>query len=337
MTDREEPAQPQIPAPRPGNALTVAIATYNGRELLEVALPSLARQRFRDFRVLVVDDGSTDGTAEWLARDWPAVEVIVQANSGVTAALNACLRGARDTELVALFNNDMELDPDCLGELVADLRAHPTAGSATPKLLDFHARDVIDGAGDIYTWGGTAGRRGHGEPDRGQYDEPRAIFGACAGAAIYRRSALRDVGTFDEDFFALYEDVDWNLRAQLAGYGCRYVPSAMAYHMGSATLGKGLTDFTRYHMLRNALWIVAKDMPAEALLRHSLQLARGQLMLLVLAIKDRKLRIWYRAWRDALLGLPSVLHRRGRIQRKRRINGPRLEALVGAEGGPIEP
>src|ERR1700730_15720710 len=143
----EETAEPEIPSPQPGNALTVAIATYDGRELLEVALPSLARQRFRDFRVLVVDDGATDGTAPWLAHEWPAVGVIVQANSGVTAALNACLRAAGDTELVALFNNDVELDPDCLGELVADLRAHPNAGSATPKLLDFRARGVIDGAG----------------------------------------------------------------------------------------------------------------------------------------------------------------------------------------------
>jgi GT2 family glycosyltransferase len=325
MTEGEERTEPQIPAPQPGNALTVAIATYNGRELLQVALPSLARQRFRDFRVLVVDDGSSDGTAEWLAREWHAVEVVVQANSGVTAALNACLQAARDTELVALFNNDVELDPDCLGELVADLRAHPKAGSATPKLLDFRARDVIDGAGDLLLWAGHGHRRGHGEPDRGQYDRPADIFGACGGAAVYRRTALEDVGSFDEDFYTFSEDVDWSLRAQLAGYTARYVPSAVAYHIGSATLGKGLTDFARYQLWRNSVWVIIKGIPGSLLLRHAPQLLAGQLVNLAVATRDRKLGIWARAWRDALGALPRMLARRREIQASRWVSARELE------------
>jgi len=323
---------PQLPAARLEDVLTVAIATYNGRHLLEVALPSLARQRFRDFRVVVVDDGSSDDTVSWLSESWPTVEVIAQPNAGVTAALNACLRAGRHTELVGLFNNDVELDPDCLGELVAALAEHPEAGSASPKLLDFERRDVIDGAGDVLTWAGHGHRRGHGERDRGQYDAPREIFGPCAGAAVYRRSALELVGELDEDFFTFFEDVDWSLRAQLAGLSCRYVPSAVVHHMGSATLGAGLTDFARYQLWRNAVWVLAKGMPASLLVRHAPQLLAGQLVNLAVAVRDRKFGIWVRAWRDAIAGLPRMLERRRRIQSARRVSPRELEARLGSAG-----
>jgi GT2 family glycosyltransferase len=312
-----------------GHALTVAIPTYNGRELLEVVLPSLARQRFADFDVVVVDDGSTDDTVAWLTEHWPEVQVVAQPNRGVTAALNACLRAAAHSELVGLFNSDVELDPDCLGELVGALREHPQAGSASPKLLDFARRDVIDGAGDVLEWAGHGHRRGHGERDMGQYDRPQAIFGPCAGAAVYRRAALDVVGDFDADFHAFFEDVDWALRAQLAGLQCRYVPSAVVYHMGSATIGAGLTDFTRYQLWRNAVWVLAKGMPASLLARHAPQLLAGQLVNLAVAARDRKLGIWLRAWRDALAGLPRMAARRRIIQRNRRVSVRELEGRLG--------
>ena len=325
MPSRAEGAVPQ---------LTVAVLSYDGRHLLEVILPSLAGQRFRDFEVVVVDNGSRDDTVSWLGESWPQAQVIsLPENVGVTAALNVCAHAGQG-ELVALFNNDMELEPDCLGELVAALEEHPEAGWAAAKLRDFEQRELLDGAGDVFTWAATGGRRGHGEHDRGQYDTPGEIFGACGGAALYRRSVLRLVGDFDEDFFAFYEDVDWNLRAQLAGFSCRYVPTAVAYHMGSATIGRGLSDFTRYHLWRNTLWIIAKDLPAGALLRHAPQLALGQLVNLAVALRDRKLEIWLRVWRDALAGLPPVLRKRRRAQERRRVTLAALEAVVGPDRGP---
>ncbi len=312
----------------------MTVLSYDGRQLLEVILPSLARQAFSDFEVVVVDNGSRDDTVPWLGESWPQVQVIsLPENLGVTAALNVCAHAGRG-ELVALFNNDMELEPDCLGELVAALDAHPEAGWAGAKLRDFEQRELLDGAGDVFTWAATGGRRGHGQRDRGQYDAPGEIFGACGGAALYKRSVLRLVGDFDEDFFAFYEDVDWNLRAQLAGFSCRYVPSAVVYHMGSATIGRGLSDFTRYHLWRNTLWIIAKDIPAGALLRHAPQLILGQLLNLAVAVRDRKLDIWLRVWRDALRGMPKVLRKRRVVQGRRRITTAGLEAVVGAERGP---
>jgi GT2 family glycosyltransferase len=310
--------------------LTVAILSYNGRHLLEVILPSLASQDFRDFRVVVVDNGSRDGTAAWLAEHWPQVTVVaLPENVGVTAGLNACARAA-PTEFVGLFNNDLELHPAALGELVAALRQHPEAASAGAKLLDFHDRTVVDGAGDLFSWAGRGGRRGHGERDRGQYDEARAFFGACGGAAVYRRQAFDVVGPFDEQFFAFFEDVDWSFRAQLAGWGCRYVPSAVVYHMGSATLGKGMTEFTQYHLWRNTVWLVLKNYPLAALLRHFPRIAYVQALELRGAARERRLGLWARAMGDALRGLPGALRRRAAVQRTRRRSTRELETIVAA-------
>ena len=308
--------------------LTAVVLNYNGRQLLEALLPSIEAQSLSGLKVVVVDNGSSDDSVSWLERERPELEIVRLAeNIGVTAALNVCLRAA-DTEFVALLNNDVQLDPDCLGELVNALRAHPEAGSAGGKLLDFEQRGVIDGAGDTLTWRGNGHRRGHGEPDRGQYDEPRAILGACGGAAVYRRSALQEVGLFDEDFYAFFEDVDWSLRAQVAGFQCRYVPSAVAYHMGSATIGRGLGDFSRYHLWRNGIWLVGKSLPARALLRHAHQLAFGQALNLAVAVRDRKLGIWLRSWRDALRATPALWRKRRAVQSSRRVNARELEARI---------
>jgi GT2 family glycosyltransferase len=313
-------------------SLTAVVLSYDGIPLLETILPTIAAQRGIEFKTIVVDNGSSDGTEAWLAKHWPAVEVVrLPTNVGVTPALNVCLRAA-DTEFVALLNNDLELEPDALARLTAALVEHPDAASAGAKLIDFHDRAVLDGAGDVFTWAGTGGRRGHGQLDRGQYDSPQAIFGACGGAAVYRKAAVEDIGEFDESFFAFYEDVDWALRAQVLGWGCRYEPGAVVYHMGSATIGKGLTDFTRYHLWRNGLWIVAKNYPVAALVRYFPWLLLGQAVNFAVALRDRKLHIWARVVRDALKGLPAVLRQRRVVQSKRRASLKQLQAVVGPEG-----
>ncbi len=313
-----------------GSRLTVVIPSYNGRELLDVMLASLERQTLRPARIVVVDDCSDDDTIEHLRAHWPGVDVIeLPRRGGVTAALNECLRVAR-TELVGLFNNDMELDAGCLAELVAELDRHPEAASATPKMLDFSARETFDGAGDLLVWRGGATRRGHGEVDHGQYDQPEDVFGACGGSAVYRRSALDRVGYLYEPYFAYYEDVDWAFRAQLAGLRCRYAAGAILYHRGSATLGQGLSDFNGYHLWRNPIWLVARCYPGRALLHHAPSLLLGQLGNLYTAARARRLHVWARAMRDAVRGLPAALEQRGEIQRKRVISVAELEAVVRA-------
>jgi GT2 family glycosyltransferase len=308
--------------------LTVVIPNYNGRALLEQMLPSLEAQTFRSFATVVVDDCSSDDSLEFLREHSPPVRVVaLEDRGGVTAAMNACLMAA-DTELVGLFNNDMELDPECLTELVADLDRHPRIGSVTPKMLDFVDRTVFDGAGDLLNWRGGGYRRGHGTPDAGQYDRAEEVFGPCGGAALYRRTALDLVGDFDEAYFAYYEDIDWAFRAQLLGFRCRYVPSAVLYHRGSATLGRGMSEFNGYHLWRNPIWLIVKCYPASTLLRHAPALMRGQAGNLSTALREGRLRTWMRSMRDALAGLPAAVRKRREIQRTRVISPAELEAVA---------
>jgi GT2 family glycosyltransferase len=315
-----------------GPALTVAIANYNGREMLAEMLASIALQTLAPAEVVVVDDCSEDDSVEYLRAEWPQVRVVRQPERrGVTAALNACLTAA-ETELVGLFNNDMELDPRCLAELVAEIERHPQLGSVTPKMLDFGERAVLDGAGDELSWRGGGGRRGHGERDVGQYDRGQEVFGPCGGAALFRRAALERVGGFDEAYFAYYEDLDWAFRAQLLGFRCRYVPGALLYHRGSATLGRGMSEFNGYHLWRNPIWLIAKCYPAGALLRHGPALLRGQAGNLYTAVRERRLRTWMRAMRDALIGLPAALSKRRSIQRGRVITTSELGRVAGSGG-----
>ncbi len=308
--------------------LTVAIANYNGRELLARMLESIDRQTLTPGEVVVVDDCSEDDSVAYLRERWPAVRILaLERRSGVTAALNACLQAA-NTELVGLFNNDMELEPECLAEMVAELDRHPEAGSVTPKMLDHADRGVLDGAGDMLNWRGGGRRRGHGARDEGQYDRPEEVFGPCGGAAVFRRSALQAVGGFDEDYFAYYEDIDWAFRAQLAGFRCRYAAGAVLYHHGSATLGRGFSDFNGYHLWRNPVWLVAKCFPAGSLLRHLPELAAGQAGNLYVAARERRLRVWGRAMTDALKGLPAALGKRRALQRSRVISVAELELVA---------
>lgn len=316
-------------APGAGQPLvTAAVANYNGRDLLEVLLASLAAQTYANIEVVIVDDASSDDSCAYLAERWPAVSVLALPQKvDVTAALNRCALAGRG-ELVLMLNNDIELDPDCVRELVDALQADPRAAVATAKLRDYTRRELLDGTGDACSWAGFAYRRGQGEVDRGQYDERLDVFGACAAAALYRRVAFERVGLFDERFEVLCEDFDWAFRARLAGYVCRYAPNAIAYHIGSASLGPRLSEYTLYHNWRNQIWTVAKNYPSWALLRHAPDLILGQLAMLLVAIRRRCLRTWLRAWAGALKGLPAILRTRHAVQRRRVSDRHALEAVI---------
>ncbi len=307
--------------------MTVAVLTYNGRELVATVLDSLALQTYGDLRTVVVDNGSTDGTAELIAERWPQTTVVMAPeNVGVTAGLNRCLEAGAGSEFVLVLNDDVELDPRCIEELVADMRAHPTVAAVQAKLLDFTRRDLLDGTGDSYSWAGLAHRRGQGEQDRGQYDDRADVFGVCGAAAMYRGSAVAAVGEFDAQLQAYCEDTDWSFRARLVGYGCRFVPGARVYHIGSAALGPRVSDFSLYQNWRNQIWVVAKNYPRGALLRHGPDLLMGAAATLYVAVRHRRLGLWLRAWRDALAGMPEMLAKRSQVHRHGR--SPQLDGVI---------
>jgi GT2 family glycosyltransferase len=320
--------------------ITIAVLNYNGRELLDVVVPSvLALRGAEDARLMVVDNGSGDGSPEHVRARWPALEVLeIPQNIGVAAALNRAI-AATETELLALLNNDIELEPDWLEELVGALAVHPGAASASGKLLRFHDRTTIDAAGDLMLWSGAVVNRGHGMRDEGQFEEPQAVFAACAGAALYRREAFDAVGPFDESFFAYLEDVDWGVRAQLAGLESRYVPSAVGYHMGGATTSARKGFYGRLQR-RNTLLLIVKDFPSGALLRHGWKIVLNQLLWLVASARDGMLAEQLRAWAEFLGRLPAALRAR-RVVQSTRVAGTRelsaaIEASLPWRGSRIE-
>lgn len=239
----------------------VVVPNWNGRNELPACLDSLLAQT-EPARVIVVENGSTDGSLELLQQQYPQVELVVnQKNLGFAGGVNSGIRHAMElgAAYVALFNNDAVADQGWLKELVGCLDTHKAAGIATGKLLNANGAH-LDSTGDFYTVWGLPYPRGRGEPDNGQYDDQTQVFAASGGASLYRVSMLKRVGLFDEDFFAYYEDVDISFRAQLYGWKVAYVPSARAYHATGSTSSK-IKGFTTYQTLKNHPLLLWKNVP----------------------------------------------------------------------------
>jgi GT2 family glycosyltransferase len=314
--------------------VTAAVLNYDGRELLEVILPTLAAQDYEDFEILVLDNGSSDDSVPYMQEHWPHVRVLSAGpeNVGVAAALNIAVAHAQG-ELVALLNNDIELEPGWLGLLVAALDRHPEAATAAGKLLSYYRRDTLDSTGDVFTDAAVAFGRGTGEVDCGQYDREDRVFAPTAGAALYRASALADVGPFDESFWAYFEDVDWGLRALIKGHSSWYVPAARGYHMGSRTTRP--TVNRRYYRLqhRNTLGLLVKDVPARFIVRRLHRIVAHHLMSLLYSTRAGLLRAHLEGWAATLPMLPAWIRARRAIQRGARVSARELEAHLAKFGG----
>ncbi|MCX6024024.1 MAG: hypothetical protein NTZ05_20295 [Chloroflexi bacterium] len=195
-------------------------------------------------------------------------------------------------------------------------------------MLLFDRRTVLNSTGDFYGTDGVPGNRGIWEEDHGQYDGQRDIFGACAGAAAYRRSMLDDIGLLDEDFVGYCEDVDLSFRAQLAGYRAVFAPEARIYHRLSATGGGSLASF---YCGRNFLNVIVKDIPDTLLRRHWWSIVRGQLRFTAEAlwhIREPAARARLRGQAAALPMLPLMLRKRRAIQSARRVSDAHIEGLL---------
>jgi GT2 family glycosyltransferase len=310
--------------------VTVVVPNWNGEKFLDTCLSSLQEQSFQDFETVLVDNGSTDGSVAFVEENFPEVRVIrLPENRGFSAAVNAGIRSST-TEFIALLNNDTEQDPGWLGALVRAADGYPEAGLFASKLVDFRDRRLLDGAGDALRSSGLPYRLGHGEVDRGQFDEPAFVFSACAAAALYRRELFRRIGLFDEDFFSNCEDGDVSFRAQLAGSRCLYVPGSVVYHIGSAsTGGKRSTTNTRLGT-QNGINLLVKNLPATLAWRFLPSIMTGQLArVLVVVLSQDGL---FRAYLSGIVGawrlLPKMLKKRKSIQKGRRVSDDYVRRLL---------
>ena len=299
---------------------TVVIPNWNGETVLNRCLTSLRRQSFGDFETILVDNGSADASVDFTKRNFPEVRVIsLNDNWGFSAAVNAGIR-ASEAEYVALLNNDTEADPSWLETLVRAAESRPEAGLFASKLVDFYDRRLLDGAGDALRRSGLPYRVGHQELDRGQFDQPAFVFGACAAAALYRRALLEEIGLFDEDFFAYCEDGDVSFRAQLAGYRCLYVPGAVVYHMGSASTGGKRSPTATRLGTQNSVNLLVKNLPTALVWRSLPSVLAGQLArVAITSFSSAGLRAHLGGLTGAWRLLPRMLKKREEIQNRRRV------------------
>jgi hypothetical protein len=286
--------------------VAAVVPNWNGRRWLDGCLASLTAQDRRFDEIVVVDNGSTDGSRAALARDWPAVRVVaLEHNHGFAVAANRGVAAAGGADAVALVNTDVQLDADWLARTVAALEGDERAGSVATKMVSLRDPGMLDDCGDVLRRDGICEQRGHGRVDDGRWDERGEVFGACAGAALYRRAALDAVGGFDERLFAYIEDVDLALRLRLAGWRCRYEP-AVARHWGggaSAQLGRPVAAWVE----RNTLLVCARAFPWRW---WAGPVAYRQLAWLVAAARGGSLRAFLRGAAAALPALPAFLRER---------------------------
>lgn len=303
--------------------VAVIVINWNGRRFLGRCLGSLFAQTYRDFHVVLVDNGSTDGSVDFVRERFSQVCLIAnEVNRGFAAANNQAIQ-ATESEFVVTLNNDTEVAPEWLAELVKAADAQPTVGACASRMLFAHSPAVINSAGIALDRVGIAWDWRGGELDNPAEREPVDVFGACAGAALYRRSMLNEIGLFDGDFFAYLEDVDLAWRAQWAGWRALSVPTARVLHCHSGTGVEG-SPFKNRLLGRNKVWLIAKNYPWPQLLWYLpliLLYDVGSLPYTLIARGD------WAALRGRLEGLASLrgaLRKRRAISRVRQVPGERV-------------
>jgi GT2 family glycosyltransferase len=288
---------------------SVVVLSWNGRELLERCLPPLVDSLQRcagRWDLIVVDNGSTDGSVELLRSTWPAVRVIENpTNLGFSAAANQGIFTASG-ELVAFVNNDVVVTPSWLAELEGALAADPTLGSVAAQMRYLDQPRIINSAGIRVDLTGRAFDRRDGGAVEDEPARPEQVFGASAGAAVYRRSLLLELGGFDERFFAYLEDVDLAWRARRLGWGCAYIPTAVVLHEHSATSAR-IGGLKTYLSTRNHWWLVAKNAsPNHLVIAAPLLLLLG-LWTALTSLVEKRDSAGLRGLRDAARSLPTLV------------------------------
>jgi GT2 family glycosyltransferase len=307
--------------------IDVIIPNWNGKRYLQDCLDSLRRQIYQSFRVIIVDNGSTDDSVEFIRGHYPEVTLIaLTENKGFAGGVNEGIRPS-DAELIFLLNNDTVVDPNCLRELSGAAAKYPDISYFATKMLFRNSPGVINAAGDSFGIDGQARNIGFRDFDDGRYDQVAEVFGACAGAALYRKSFFKDVGLFDEDFFLIMEDVDIEFRGQLKGHRCFYIPTAVVHHIHSASIVKH-SPLQIYHGARNALFVLVKDMPSKLLLKYSRKIIRQRSRMLLDSIFQDQTRPWIEAEFAFLRNAFAMAIKRMSIQRARRVTTEYVNSIL---------
>lgn len=251
---------------------TIIIPNYNGLKFMDECIRSLNAQTYPNFRTLVVDNGSTDGSVEWL-KEHQIDTIFLPENTGFSGAVNVGIKAA-DTPYVLLLNNDVRVDEYFVAEMVRAIGQSERIFSVSSRMIQMYHPELLDDAGDMYSILGWAYQRGVGRSVN-LYQKSCRVFSACAGAAIYRRAVFDEIGLFDELHFAYLEDIDVGWRAKLYGYDNVYCPDAAVYHVGSGTSGSRYNSFKVRLAARNCIYLNYKNMPGWQILLNAPFLLAG--------------------------------------------------------------
>jgi len=312
----------------------VVVLNWQGEKLIRDCLDALRAQEYKDFLTVVADNASTDASVEIIRKDYPDVLLLAFGENygfarGNNEAVEIILEKYPELEYVVLLNNDTKAEPQWLAELVKAAEEDPRLGSVASQLLCWDGENepkVIDSAGDMFYKHGVAGKRGYGKP-RDTYKDDKDVFGACAGAALYRVEALKETGLLDPDFFAYNEDVDLAFRLRLRGWGCRFAYKAAVWHrVGFST--KKYSDNALYWAKRNSLWVVWKDFPAPLLWRYGLGVFLYAFLSDVLWILRGRLKPIWKGRRDAFKAKARLDAQRAKIQSEMTVSCDELRKIM---------
>lgn len=307
--------------------VTILILNWNGLNLLPRCLQAVHSQIFMDYETLVVDNASTDGSADELETRWPGVRVIRSPrNLGFAAGNNLGASQAQGAWL-ALLNNDAFPEPDWLQALVCAARDNPGYNFFASQILQDSRPHQIDATGDVLHISGNAWHRDLNLPLEQAHNQPEEVFSACAAAAMYERRSFLAAGGFEESFFSHHEDVDLGFRLRIQGGRCLYVPGARVYHTGSASFGKE-SNFSIAQVHRNLVWSYAANMPNGLAWKYLPAHLFASLVFLAYYTRRGQGLPYLRAKAQALAGLPAALRRRRQVQGSRKIHTAEIDRLL---------
>jgi len=319
--------------------VSVIILNWNGKNFLKDCFSSLKNQTYPKLEIILVDNGSTDDSIEFVTKNFKEVKIIEnKKNLGFSAGNNKGILSGKG-KYFFILNNDTKVDKYCIERLIESIEKDNKIGMSAPKILSLRNPKLIDSVGLNILSDGMARGRARMEIDKGQYNQIEEILLPSGCAALYRKKMLDEIGLFDEDFFAYCEDVDLGLRGRLAGWKAILVPSAIVYHYYSGTT-KDYSDFKVFLVERNHFWVVLKNFPLKLILLLPFFTMKRYLFLIygtltkqgpVSKFKSSKLRLFFiliKAYVSALKGLPEMIKKRRSIQKNRKLTNKEIYNLL---------
>ncbi len=311
------------------NRVAIVVPNWNGADLLRSCIDSLLSQSYENFSIIVVENGSIDDSLNILKSYGKNVTILKQEkNLGFAGGVNVGIKYAIENGYtsVALFNNDARADKNWLKNLVSVLDAEDSVGIVTSKIL-IDNTNRLDSTGDWYTSSGMPFPRGRQEVDKAQYDNKNLVFGASGGASLYRTSLFEDIGLFDEDFFAYYEDVDISFRAQLRGWLIKYEPKAIVFHKLSATSNK-LGYFAIKQSARNFWLLFIKNVPSSLVFKYFPQVLYRYIRMFAARLIKGGFFAFTSGFIQAIILTPKKLTERRSIQKNKTVSTDYIKSII---------